>query len=86
MLTEYFLFCSLSIMARAYRSLDDYFARTGQAQKDLAEELGVTTATMSKWTAGLAFPQTPAMLLRLSEATGITVDALVRAAAAKGAA
>lgn len=66
-------------MARHYLSLDDYFARTGRPQADLAKVLGVTPAAVNRWADGLAFPQGPHMLLRLSEETGISVLALVRA-------
>jgi transcriptional regulator with XRE-family HTH domain len=69
-------------MSRAYRSLDDYFARTGQSQQELAAEVGVSTATISKWTAGLAMPRA-AMLLTLSAHTGVSVENLVRTAAAR---
>jgi plasmid maintenance system antidote protein VapI len=68
-------------MAKPYRSLDDYFARTRRPQNEVAVAIGVSAAAMSTWRAHTAFPQSASMIVRLSDETGIGIEALVRSQA-----
>lgn len=51
--------------------------KTGLTQAKLADKLGVTNKTISKWETGHAFPET-GLLVRLSDVLDIPVDDLLR--------
>jgi len=51
----------------------------GLTQKQLADELGVESITVSRWERGVTTPSLP-RLRRIAELTGTTVSDLVRAA------
>lgn len=54
-----------------------WFERSGMTQAALAEALGVTQGQVSAWASGRRLPR-PETLIRLSDLTGIPVEALVR--------
>lgn len=76
---------------RAYDSLADYLSATGKTQEQLAAELSelagrkVSQSRISQWVAADAMPRTE-MAILISQHTGVTVEAMARAYAAKKAA
>ena len=56
--------------------------RAGISQVDLAKALGVTQSAVSQWEMGVTSPR-QAMLLRLADVLGCTVDELLRGDAEK---
>lgn len=56
--------------------------QAGLTQAQLAERLSVTQGAVSQWEMGITSPR-PAMLLRLADVLGCTVDELLRGDAEK---
>lgn len=56
--------------------------RVGLTQAALAMKIGVTQQAVASWEAGKTLPR-PAMLLRLADVLGCTVDELLRGDAEK---
>lgn len=67
---------------RRYKSLAAYLKATGRTQLDLATELGISIADMSKYVNGQAMPRAERAIY-ISEVTGVPLEALIRARAAK---
>lgn len=63
---------------QSYTSLAEYLKRTGTTQAALAARLGCSQSRVSKWVNGFRLPR-PAMALRLSKVTGVSLEALTRA-------
>ena len=57
--------------------LTDLRRRSGMSQEQLADRLGVTRQSVSKWESGTAMPEL-VKLISLSELFGVTVDYLVK--------
>jgi transcriptional regulator with XRE-family HTH domain len=70
-------------MRRRYKSLTEYFDHSGDTQSALAARLGVAQTQISLWTNGVNFPR-PRMALRLSTATGVPVENILKAMRPKG--
>lgn len=65
---------------RTFSSLAEYLERTNTTQEELAAALGIAQSLVSRYVAGKQLPR-PALALRLSEYTGVPMEALVRARA-----
>lgn len=57
--------------------LTDLRRKSGMSQEQLADRLGVTRQSVSKWESGTAMPEL-VKLISLSELFGVTVDYLVK--------
>ncbi len=60
----------------------EYRERVGMTQAELAMQLGKTQSAICQWESGVRAPR-PAMLLRLADVLGCTVDELLRGDAEK---
>ena len=67
-------------MPKRYESLVAYMAGEGKTQVDLAEEWGMSQASVSRIVRGLQLPDAQTALL-IAERTGVPIEALVRARA-----
>lgn len=63
-------------MKQRYRTLDDYFDQTGEAQTELARRLGISDAYMHYLRSGERQPSLP-LALRIHEETGVPIDSLL---------
>ncbi|MUU12757.1 MAG: XRE family transcriptional regulator [Oscillibacter sp.] len=60
-----------------FREIDGAAAESGMSQEQLADRLGVTRQSVSKWEGGTAMPEL-VKLISLSELFGVSVDYLVK--------
>lgn len=65
---------------KRYPSLAAYLEGTGKTQQQLASELGITQAQISSYLNGRSLPR-PDLAVRISELTGVSIEAMVRARA-----
>lgn len=65
---------------RTPESIGEYLTAAGRTQKDLADELGISIAAMSRIARGINLPAAD-MLIRIHEITGVPFENLVRARA-----
>jgi transcriptional regulator with XRE-family HTH domain len=67
-------------MKKRYESLDAYLRANRRTQLDLARELGISIADMSKYVNGVSLPRAE-RAIQISEATGVPLENLIRARA-----
>jgi transcriptional regulator with XRE-family HTH domain len=60
-----------------YTSLSEYLEKSGRTQLDLAEELGISIAAMSRIVRGINLPAAD-MIVRIHEITGVPIENMVR--------